>query len=577
MLQIHPLNLDEIPVPSRSRIELAAGETLQVALRDGGHWYGHGFNHVQPYPLERGEIDSAAWAVNNIQCPAWLCSRGVVIFAETVERLGVRLNAGGDGLFALTALDTPVTVQLFRERTLPEAQQAFLRHLGWPPPAPSPEQLGESLFCTWTEYPRCITQERILRYAGDIRAHGYPCSTLIIDDRWESCFGELRFSADFPHPAHMVSQLKTMGLKVWLWVTPFVNQEAANFAELAEKRILVPRKDGQGAALLRWWGGTAGLVDVTAPHGRDWLRAQLRRLQLEIGVAGFKVDGGDFKYQPSPEIAAWHDAPGPSGYSDALLALFEEVAPLQCETRTAWLSQRRQILWRQGGKDSHWGLDNGLKAMVTLAQHIALLGYDLFIPDMIPGRVQTLVADMPLPTDELFVRWTEATALMPMMQYSYAPWHYAPATAAAARGYAHLHHQLAPYLHAHSANRTAPLLRPLWYADPDDPALYAIADAFLLGPDLLAAPVVTAGATTRDPQLPRGEWRDAWTGEMHTGALTNYPAPCPGIPLFVRAENPALFATINQALNSIARGSVPSGITTTSYSAGLDRDLGVTG
>jgi len=575
---IHQLDLSTIPISSQSTIELAAGDTLAFPLVDGGHWYGHGFNHVQPYPLESGQIDNAALAVNNIQCPVWMCSRGVVIFADTVERLSVRLNADGDGVFSLTALEAPVTVRVWRERTLPEAHRVFLRQVGWPPVAPTVAQLGESLFCTWTEYPRCITQARVLGYAADIRAHGYPCSTLIIDDRWESCFGELRFAADFPDPAGMVRELRAMGFEVWLWVTPFVNLEAANFDELARERILVPRKDGQGAALLRWWGGTAGLVDVTAPHGRAWLRDQLHRLRQEIAVAGFKVDGGDFKYQPAPEIAGWHCPPGPSGYSDALLALFEEVAPLHCETRTAWLSQRRQILWRQGGKDSHWGLDNGLAAMVTLAQQIALLGYDLFIPDMIPGRVQTLVAEMPLPSDELTVRWTEATALLPMMQFSYAPWHYAPATEAALRGYALLHQQLAPYLHAQAVNRTAPLLRPLWYADPENSALYTVPDAFLLGPDLLAAPVVTAGAVTRDILLPRGAWRDAWTGDRYDcGMLANFPAPCPGIPLFIRAENEELFTTVHQALRAIARGSVPSGITTTRYSAGLDRDLNVTG
>ncbi len=71
---------------------------------------------------------------------------------------------------------------------------------------------------------------------------------------------------------------------------------------------------------------------------------------------------------------------------------------------------------------------------------------------------------------------------------------------------------LASYLHSHSVNRTIPLLRPLWYADPADTALYTVPDAFLLGPDLLVAPMVTEGAISRDIRLPHGDWRDAWTG-----------------------------------------------------------------
>jgi alpha-glucosidase (family GH31 glycosyl hydrolase) len=177
------------------------------------------------------------------------------------------------------------------------------------------------------------------------------------------------------------------------------------------------------------------------------------------------------------------------------------------------------------------------------------------------------------------VRWTEATALMPMMQFSYAPWHYAPATERAVHGFAMLHERLGDYLHEHAVNRTVPLLRPLWYADPDDAALFTEPYAFLLGPDLLAAPVVLAGAAKRDVRLPRGEWLDAWTGEIFSGGqlLVDFPSPCPGLPLFVRTCNDTLFKVIHQVLADIVRGSVPSGMTTSTYMAGLNRDLTVTG
>lgn len=562
-------------ITTGTTLTIAVGETVTIDLASGGHWYGHGFAHVQPYPLEAGEIVNDRFAVNNIQCPLWVCSAGYAVLAETVAVLDVRLNAGGDGQLRLQC-DAPFTLRIFHANTLPAAMQQVLAHLGWPNPAPPAAMLGDALFCTWTQYPRCLTQVRILDYARKIRAQGYPCRTMIIDDRWESSFGELSFSADFPEPQGMLNELRELGFAVWLWVTPFVNQESATFAELERRQILVPRKDGQGAALLKWWGGTAGLVDVSNPVGRDWLRERLQALQA-LGVAGFKIDGGDFKYHPAPAESAWAADPGPSGYSDALLALFEELAPGQCETRTAWLSQRRNILWREGGKDSHWGLDNGLAAMVTLAQHLAVMGYDILIPDMIPGRVQTMVADMPLPSDELMVRWTEATALMPIMQFSYAPWNYAPATAQAVAGYARLHKALEPYLAVQAAGRTAPLLRSLWYAAPEMADLYTVADAWLLGSDLLAAPVVTEGAISRDILLPPGVWCDAWTGEAHQGHLAAHPAPCPGIPIFVRAENAALLAQVRAALREIERGSVPTGVTTATYCAGLDRDLPVTG
>ncbi len=559
-------------------LDLAPGETLSIDLSSGGHWFGHGFNHVQPYPLETGSVSNPAFAVNNIQSPIWMCSAGAAVLAETTRRLDVRLNENGNGKLRITSPDEPLRVRFWRRPTLPEAQGELLRHLAWPGPTPAAELFGDSFFCTWTQYPRTITQERIMDMAREIRARDYPCSTLIIDDRWESCFGELTFAREFPDPVAMIRELHALGFRVWLWVTPFVNREAGCFEKLSRDKVLVPRRDGEGAALFTWWGGTAGLLDVTSPQGRQWLRERLQELRTRYGVDGFKIDGGDAKYQPAPAIAAWHDYAGESGYSDAQLSLFEDIVPGACESRTAWLSQRRAILWREGGKDSHWGLDNGLAAMVTLALHLGLMGYDFLIPDMVPGRVQTLMADHPLPTDELMVRWTEATAFMPFMQFSYFPWNYAAETEQILRAYARLHKRLQPYLVEQSRDRRAPLLRPVWYDAPHVEALFTVADEYLLGHDLLVAPVVKSGGVSRDVVLPPGRWTDAWTGRpVAEGFHTEYPSPCPGIPLFVRSERGDLLALLEEALAAIAGQRLPSAVTTTTYSAGLNRDITVTG
>jgi alpha-glucosidase (family GH31 glycosyl hydrolase) len=557
-------------------LELRAGQALSVDLKSGGHWYGHGFNHVQAWPLEGGELSNPAFAVNNIQSPLWLASAGFAILADTRAMLDVAINVKGSGVLQIRAtVDT--TIRVFAGETLVEAHAAAMRHLGGFNSSPGADLLGDSFFCTWTQYPRCITQERILEMARQIRENGYPCTRLIIDDRWESCFGELAFAPrDFPDPRAMFDELHKLGFKVWLWVTPFVNQEAATFAELSRAKALVPRMDGAGAATMRWWGGTAGLVDVTGPAGRKWYGEKLRELQA-LGADGFKIDGGDYKYQPAAEIAQWHAFQGESGYSDALLALFEEIAPGQCETRTAWLSQKRDILWRQGGKDSHWGADNGLHAMILLGLHFSLMGYDIFIPDMVPGRVQTMVSGCPLPTDELMVRWTEASVFMPMVQFSYFPWNYAPGTAAVVKAYADAHKSLHRYLAKHARGRTAPLLRPVWFAAPAEEALYTIDDEWLLGPDLLVAPVITSGATTRSVTLPPGEWVDAWTGQSYRGVIAEHAAPCPGIPLFVRAENAELLRVLSEALGKVPREVISPGVISATHQAGLDRDLSVTG
>jgi hypothetical protein len=564
--------------PARSltesgRIEVPCGETVSFQAPRGEHWYGHGFAHRQPYPLDAGEVVHETFAVNNIQSPIWLCSTGAALLARTTAALSVRCNVGGSGRLDVRCAEEPVTVEAFCAAELPAAVREMLSALGWPNRPPPGDLFEDGIFCTWTQYPRCITQERVLSMARSIREHGYPCSVLTIDDRWETAFGELEFSGDFPDPAALVDELHSLGFRVLLWVTPFINEEARTFEPLERRGLLVRRMSGPGAARLAWWGGTAGLIDLTHPEGRAWYRRRLRRLQEAYGVDGFKIDGGDAKYQPSGDVR-WHAYRGPSAYVDELLAVFEELAPGLCETRTAWLSHGRHVIWREGGKDSHWSVDNGLRAMVQLALHLAMMGYDLLIPDMIPGRVQTLAADTPLPTDELMVRWTEASAFLPLMQFSYVPWNYAPETAAACRGLAGVHKAIGEYVHGHARGRRDPLVRPLWYAAPERSELYTVGDEWLLGPDLLAAPVLEPGAAARDVVLPPGRWRDAWTGAVHEWPIAAHPAPCPGIPVFVRAANERLYEQLRGALDAIPRGTVPSGTTSTTYRAGLDRDLG---
>lgn len=574
-LQIHG---QAIRTLDRSSVLTVPQATPVAFFLNDGTWFGLGHLQPQPFILNRSSFSIDNFAVNNTQSPVLLCSAGAAVLIETNERLSVRCNVGNNGRLEISCPAKPLKIRVFIEKDLPSAHRKLLRLLKWPPKAPDRAFFGDSIFCTWTQYPRCITQEKILSMAKAVRDQGFPCSAITIDDRWESAFGDLEFSADFPDPKAMVRALHQQGFRVLLWVTPFVNQEAAVFQFLEGKGFLVPaRENRKKASLFKWWGGTAGLMDLTHPQARKWYGDKLLCLKKKIGVDGFKIDGGDAKYQPLPEKSAWRDYAGPCGYSDRLLSVFEEIAPNLCETRTAWMSQGRSILWRQGGKDSRWDTDNGLSAMVRLGMLMPLLGYDVFIPDMIPGRVQTLVSALPLPPDELMVRWTETSAFMPVMQFSYFPWNYAKKTLDIVREFALAHKSLEDYLRKSAESRGKPLLRPLWYDWPAESGLYRVDDAFMLGDDILAAPVMAPGVKTRHVVLPPGKWLCAWDGrEYGAGPVPDFPCPCPGMPVFVRKEAKPLFRTLNKALSGIKRGSVLPG-TTAVYRAGLDRDLLVTG
>ena len=117
-------------------ISLARGSWCEIQLASGGSWYGHGFAHRQPYPLETEAIVNDRFAVNNIQSPIWMCSAGYAILAETTQALEMRCNENADGWLKVRCAEADITIRIFHADHLPDAHQKLMRHLGWPPPAP---------------------------------------------------------------------------------------------------------------------------------------------------------------------------------------------------------------------------------------------------------------------------------------------------------------------------------------------------------------------------------------------------------------------------------------------------------
>jgi len=139
---------------------------------------------------------------------------------------------------------------------------------------------------------------------------------------------------------------------------------------------------------------------------------------------------------------------------------------------------------------------------------------------------------------ELMIRWTQACAPMLAIQFSIPPWELGESVDAICRRYAELHVALAPRRLAAARQATVdgtPPIRPMIWAAPDRAEAAGIADQYLLGDDLLVAPVLLEGQFARDIWLPPGRWRDYWrNAEFAGGWLRDYPAPLDVLPMFLR-------------------------------------------
>jgi alpha-glucosidase (family GH31 glycosyl hydrolase) len=324
--------------------------------------------------------------------------------------------------------------------------------------------------------------------------------------------------------------LHARGFKVTTWVIPFLAPESEAFAEGATRGWLVRQKDGS-PYLVQWWQGKGGLLDVTNAAALEWFFERLAGLQSRTGIDGFKFDAGEACFLPVDAVTQQKIDPNEytQTYVDAVAKHY-----FLTEVRSGWKNQRAPIFFRQWDKTTSWGLDNGLHSVLTGMLALGMAGYPFILPDMIGGNEYEEKADA-----EMMIRWTQLNALLPAMQFSLAPWDYGELSATICRQYAKLHEEFSHRIlkFAHEATRTGePIIRPIFWLDPDDEHALACDDEFLLGDEFLVAPVVVHGVRQRDIYLPRGTWRDHWTERVFTGPqnLRDYPVSLGTLPFFLR-------------------------------------------
>ena len=207
---------------------------------------------------------------------------------------------------------------------------------------------------------------------------------------------------------------------------------------------------------------------------------------------------------------------------------------LRQEVRVGCRTQSSPILVRMMDRRSRWGTDNGLKTVIPTALTFSLIGYPFVLPDMIGGNAY----DGAVVERELFVRWLQVNIFLPAIQFSIPPWHFDDDQVVD-----HTREMLAlresyrwlfDHLTVEAVSKGWPIVRPLWWSHPRDPQSLVIDDQFMLGDELLVAPVVDSGKVTRDVYLPPGLWLDKCTGTNLTGGrwYRNYDATLFQLPYF---------------------------------------------
>lgn len=549
--------------------ELEEGRVVEHAMAyNGSHWYGGAEHAIQhwpmlvedkqgPEPFITGDVYSNRRDFGSILERYWLSANATAIkINDSVpfhlgwdeEEKVLRFQARYDDSPYKPLPGQPAHAELSYRVCVGHDVTSIhkymvRRYFNKPNKVPSKSVFRHPVWSTWALHKTEVDQEKLLQYASDIQKHGFNCSHLELDDRYTSGYGEFEFDpVKFPNVTTMFQTLRRDGFEVSLWTHPFINYDSANFGVGVERELFVREPTGQLPALVRWWNGIGGILDFTNPEAREWFASHLRSLKAKYGIASFKFDAGETSYLPKQfsTYAPLHD---PSTFTRRYT---EMAIPFndRAELRSGYQSQNISCFFRLIDRDSVWGYDLGLKSIIPTVLTISILGYQFVLPDMIggnayPNRTLGATDNAGLPDRELYIRWLELAAFMPAMQFSIPPWAYDEEVVEIARKFTALHETLvAPRvleLAGEVLDTGDPIIRPLWWISSKDEAAYKIDSQFLIGDDLMVAPVLEPGKQERDIYLPAGKWRSYKGEQLEKGPihLTDYPVDLDEIAYFV--------------------------------------------
>lgn len=419
--------------------------------------------------------------------------------------------------------------------TLREAYLAAMK-AHFPPTGRTPDPLMFRMpqYNTWIELGRNQNQADILKYAEDVVSNGFPVGVFMIDDQWSKDYGNFEFKPDkFPDPKAMVEKLHEMGFKIMLWVTPFVSPDSPEFRELQALDALVKRRGTKFQAMIGWWNGYSACINLENEAGMNWLKSKLLGLQEEYGIDGFKFDAADFYFYVGAS-EGYYDTDTNGPVQAQLMTELGSCFPFS-ELRASWKSGNVPVAQRLQDKGYSW---DELKLLIPDMVSAALIGYPFTCPDMIGGGLIGTFENITDFDQELMLRSAEIQAMMPMMQFSVAPWRVLDSEhLGICRDMALRHTQMGDYIYAlarEAAEGGEPIVRHLEYAFPHQ-GFERCNDQFMLGERYMVTPAIEKG-TSRVVKLPKGLWKDELGRKYRGGRSYDIEVPIDRLPYFEKVK-----------------------------------------
>ena len=450
--------------------------------------------------------------------PFYMTSRGYGIFVDHSDNVSFEVASEKVGYVGFSVPGEELRYYFIHGKNNEDVLTRYTSLTGKPalPPAWS--------FGLWlsTSFTTEYDEDTVTSFIQGMEDREIPLSVFHFDCFWMKELQWTDFEWDervFPDPKAMLQRYKDRGLKICVWINPYVAQGTTFFSEGLSKGYFLKRIDGKGTKQLDSWQPGMAIVDFTNPAAAKWYTDRLRAL-VDLGVDCFKVDFGE----RIPTDVVYHDGSNPESMHNYYSFLFNKVVfDLLQEVK----GTGEAVVFARSATAGcqqfpvHWGGDNygnyaSMAETLRGGLSFALSGFSFWSHD-IGGFESTAAPD-------LYKRWVQFGMLSTHSRLhgskSYrVPWNFDEEASAVLKYFTNLKCRLMPYIYAKAvqAHHTGiPVMRPMVLAFDQDPAARYLDMQYMLGEALLVAPVFQEDGQV-DYYLPEGRWTHLLSGEVNDG------------------------------------------------------------
>lgn len=461
---------------------------------------------------------SSELAYKNV--PFYLSNRGYGIFVNHPERVSFEIGTERVEKTAFSVPGEGLDFYYFGGGTMKKALSLYTELTGKPALPP------EWSFGLWlsTSFVTNYDEATVMNTIEAMEKEGIPISVFHFDCFWMQGYHWCNFLWDkevFPDARGMLSRIHDKGIKVCVWINPYIAQASELFAEGVEKGYFLHKENGDVWQWDKWQAGMA-IVDFTNPEAKAWYQEKLTAL-LEMGVDCFKTDFGE---RIPDENVRYFDGSDPKKMHNFYSYLYNETV---FETIKRVKGEEDAVVFARSGTSGgqkfpvHWGGDcfakyESMAESLRGGLSLMMSGYGYWSHD-IGGFEDTS-------TPDVYKRWVAFGLLSSHSRLhgssSYrVPWLYDDEATKVLRHFVLVKQKLLPYLleKAKENHDTGiPLVRAMVLEFPEDPVCGFLDRQYMLGDRYLVAPVMDeTGEVTY--YLPQGQWKNYFTGETRQGAL----------------------------------------------------------